>query len=146
MAAFIFSIIVTVLLTLVVIPVAKRRPIGTPLTWGEAALAAVYVFGILFLAWGVVPHQWLTYAENELNWSAGKVVYGPGDVLQPQASGGDFPFTINYRHVKDAIAALIYGIGLMAFGFIWTAWQRRGTKKSTEVAVSSYGRPLVRKG
>jgi hypothetical protein len=30
--------------------------------------------------------------------------------------------------------------------FLWSFWQKRGTKKSTELATSTYGRPLVRKG
>ena len=146
MVAFIFSIFVTVALTLVVVPLSKRRPLGTPLTWGEAMVAAVYVFGLLFLAWGVVPHQWLTWAENELNWTASRNLHGPGGIFKPQANGGPFPFTMNYRHVSDTIAAGIYGVTLGAFGFIWTGWQRRGTKPSTAAVVSTYGRPLVKKG
>ena len=31
-------------------------------------LGSVYVFGVFFLAYGVVPHQWLTHADNELDW------------------------------------------------------------------------------
>jgi hypothetical protein len=38
----------------------------------------------------------------------------------------------------------VYFIALMIYLFVW--WQKRGEKTSKEVATSSYGRPLVRKG
>jgi hypothetical protein len=144
--AFIASIIFTVAMTSLVVPLSKRRPVGTPLTWGEAMVAATWVFAILFLAYGVVPHQWLTYASNEMKWRSDKLFYGPAGILKPKVNGGSFPFTINYRQVMDAIATLIYGVFLGAHVFLWGWWQKRGTKPSTEVAVSGYGRPLVRKG
>ena len=28
----------------------------------------MYVFGLLFVAYGVVPHQWITHADSELGW------------------------------------------------------------------------------
>jgi hypothetical protein len=144
--AFIASIIFTLAMTSLVVPLSKRRHDGTPLTWGEAMVAALWVFAILFFAYGVVPHQWLTWASNEMKWRSDRLVFGPGNILKPKANGGNFPFTLNYRHVMDAIATLIYGVFLSAHIFVWTWWQKRGTKPSTEVEVSGYGRPLVRKG
>ena len=43
MTAFIFSILVTAVLVLIVVEMAKRRPPGTPLTWGEAFVAGLFV-------------------------------------------------------------------------------------------------------
>jgi hypothetical protein len=144
---FIFSFIVTVLLTLLIIPVGKRRPPGTPLSWGEAMFAAVYVFFLLFMAYGVVPHQWLNHADNNLRWRKDAILYGPGNILKPQGFGGNFPFTISYQEVRDLIAVLIYAVFLGLQIFVWVRWQKRGkAKPSAEVATSTYGRPLVRKG
>jgi hypothetical protein len=42
--AFIFSAIFTTLLSLVVIPIGKRRKFDRKATWGEAMLGAAYVF------------------------------------------------------------------------------------------------------
>ena len=53
--AFLFSFVLSTVLAFLAIPYAKRRPKGTPISWGEAMLAAVYVFGTMFLAFGVVP-------------------------------------------------------------------------------------------
>ena len=38
---------------------------------------ATYVFFILFWVYGVVPHQWLTWADSELNWRPDRFIVGP---------------------------------------------------------------------
>src|SRR5262249_62361266 len=90
---FILAFFGTLLLTLAVIPYGKRRPPGTPVSWGEAMLAATYVFGVLFLAYGVVPHQWLTHEQNQLNWRARPPPGGP----QPAPPGAPPP-SVPLRH------------------------------------------------
>jgi hypothetical protein len=124
----------------------KRRPVGKPLTWGEGMVGAVFVFFSMFMAYAVVPNQWLLHAQNGLGWRSDKKVYGPGDIFRAQSLGGSFPFEINYLQVGDAIAAMIYIVflGLQIYLFSW--WQKRGKVKPTaELATSTYGRPLVRK-
>jgi hypothetical protein len=143
--AFLTALIVTVLLTLAVVPYGKRRPVGKPLTWGEAMAAAVYAFFVMFLAYGVVPHQWLTHVQNEKGWRADKVVNGPWGILKSKSRGGPFPFDINYLQVGDAIVAGIYVFFLGLQIYMWSWWQKRGRAKRAEVEVSTYGRPLVRK-
>ncbi|MGE0877060.1 MAG: hypothetical protein AB7L13_03015 [Acidimicrobiia bacterium] len=146
--AFIVSVIVTVGLTALVIPVAKMRPVGKALSWGEAMVASVYAFLVMFLAYGVVPHQFLTHADNELKWRTDKLLFGPGGVLKPKALGGQFPFTLNYQHVRDILVVIIYNVFLGAQIGLWVWWQKRGQAKPAraELTTSTYGRPLVRKG
>lgn len=144
--AFLLSFFATIALTLVVIPIGKRRRVGRPLTWGEAMVGATYAFFVMFLAYGVVPHQWLTHVQNELGWQSNKLLLGPGDIFQSQANGGWFPFDINYLQVGDALVTLIYGFFLGLQIWIWSWWQKRGaTTTTTELATSTYGRPLVKK-
>ena len=67
--------------------------------------------------------------------------------MKPKAFGGWFPFTMQYEALRDTIVVVIHVwyFGLMMF--LWSVWQKRGrTTASTEVATSTYGRPLVRKG
>ena len=145
--ALVFSILVLVLLIVGAVLYGKRRPVGAPLSWGEGMAAAVYVFFTMFMAYGVIPHSWLIHAQNGLGWRTDKKVYGPGNILQAESLGGSFPFEINYLQVGDAIAAGIYIalLGLQLYLFSW--WQKRGkAKPSAELATSTYGRPLVRKG
>lgn len=144
--AFIFSFILTVVLTLAVIPYGKRRPIGRPVSWGEAMVGSSYAFAVMFLAYGVVPHQWLTHVQNELGWRADKLVHGPWDILQAESKGGHFPFEINYLQVGDAIVVGIYLFFTGLNIWMWAWWQKRGKKVGTEVETSTYGRPLVKKG
>ena len=47
--AFLTALTAATLMTLAAIPYGKRRPIGTPFSWGEAMLGATYAFGTLFL-------------------------------------------------------------------------------------------------
>lgn len=144
--AFLFSLIFTTAMALVVIPLGKRRPVGRPITWGEAMLGSVYVFFAMFLAFGVVPHQFIDHADKELGWRKDKLLLGPFNVLKPEASGGHFPFTISYEAVRDIVVIVIhvYFIGLMIYLFAW--WQKRGERATaTAIETSTYGRPLVRK-
>jgi hypothetical protein len=147
--AFIASILVTLALAALVIPFAKRRPPGTPLTWGEAMVAGVYVFAAMFWVYGMVPHLWLTWADNELNWRPDNIVYGPGDILQPQELGGPFPMTITFQVIRDLIAVGIYVLFLGLNIFFWAWWNDRAKRSAAserELTTSDYGRPLLRKG
>ena len=143
--AFLTSLFAATVLTLAAIPYGKRRPIGAPFSWGEAMLGATYAFAVLFLAFGVVPHQWIDHADRNLGWSRTRIVYGPGGILKPQSEGGWNPITLQYEAVRDIVVVVIhvYYFGLVIF--LWTKWQKRGVSKSTDVATSTYGRPLVKK-
>lgn len=143
--AFLFSFVMTTAMALVVIPIGKRRPMGRPATWGEAMIGSVYTFFAMFLAFGVVPHQFIDHADKELGWRKDKLLMGPFDILNAQANGGNFPFTLSYEAVRDILVVVIhvYFIGLMIYMFVW--WQKRGEKVVKEIETSSYGRPLVRK-
>jgi hypothetical protein len=137
--AFVFALVATIVCTAVVPWYARRRPPGTPLTWGEANVAAAYVFFVMFLAWGILPHQWLAYADNELQWRRDRIVLGPGEILDK------LPFTVTFEVIRDLIAVGIYGVTLVAMIVLWSQWQNRGKEKPKELPTSAYGRPLVKK-
>ena len=142
MVAFVVSVLVLLVMVAPIPLYAKRRPVGTFLSWGEAMVAAVFVFFVMFWAYGVVPHQWLTWADNELNWRPDSIVNGPGNVFADY-----LPFTITYQTIRDLIAVGIYGIFLGGQIALWALWQGRGDKKpGDEVEKSRFGRPLVRQG
>jgi hypothetical protein len=143
--AFLVSFIAAMALSLAIIPYGKRRSVDRPLLWGEALIASVYIFGLLFLAFGVVPHQFIDHADKDLGWSRDKVIFGPGGILKPESAGGWNPITLQYQAVRDigvVILHLIF-IGLYIYLAVW--WQKRGVVKPKELAVSTYGRPLVKK-
>jgi hypothetical protein len=138
--AFTGSLIVMGLLALIVVLYSKRRPKDAYLTWGEAAAASVFVTFALFWAFGVVPHQWLTYSASELAMRSDAILAGPGSTGLAQWS----PIVISKQTVADLIAVGIYGMAFTVTLILWAVWQKRGQKKTDEVEKSAYGRPLVK--
>ncbi len=148
----------------------KKRPLGTPLTWGEAMVAGLVLFWVFVLAYGIVPDTFLKWANgNTMNWRSDikGVPIGPLGRLTPKSwesnffshsknvlwpegidFGGRGKVTITKQTIRDIIAATLYIIFLGIHGFMWTGWQRRGKKAAELKALetsSTYGRPLVRK-
>jgi hypothetical protein len=162
--AFIFSCIILVVLCGIVPSYAKRRPVGTPVTWGEAMAAALFVFAVMFLAWGIMPHQWLTYADNGLHWRKDKVGlpagplglllgHGNNDLFSHKANvffPNGVPLTnghliVTAEFVRDMVAVGLYGITLGGMIVLWSQWQNRGKEQPKEIPTSAYGRPLVKR-
>ncbi len=146
MVAFLTSSLIGILgLVVVVWYGSTRREPGAPLTWGQAYGAAMFVFFMLFWWYGVIPHQWLTWADNELNWRPDALLAGPGSGTLENV----VPFTLNKLHIRDLVAVGIYGVGLGGQIAIWAWWNDRKKKADARAAIqptSSYGRPLVKKG
>ena len=107
MVAFISSLLLTVAMVAPIFWYAKRRPVGTPLTRGEAMLAGVYVFFIIFWIYGVVPHQFLTWADSELNWRPDVVWFGPGG--QITLPGPADPARTLFCELKEGVLPLYAG-------------------------------------
>jgi len=151
--AFLTSLIILFGLLGLVFPMAKRRPIGTPITWGESMVAATFSFFLMFWAYGVVPHLWLTWADNELKWRPDALLSQyvffdktPFGALEPQANGGNFPMTITMQTIRDLLAVGIYVVFLGINMWLFAFWQKRGKKaETTDIVTSDYGRPLVKK-
>jgi hypothetical protein len=162
--AFIFSIVVSLLLAGAVVWEAKRRPPGSKLTWGEAFVAALFIFGLLLMIYGVVPDRWLRFADSELKWRTDKIGIPMGpmghflhdslgignskNVIAPNGIKffGRGKIVISAHIIEDLIATVIYGVGLTGQIFMILWWQNRGKKPKTAALekTSAYGRPLVR--
>ncbi|MDQ1402180.1 MAG: type transport system permease protein [Actinomycetota bacterium] len=153
MVAFIASLIVTGLLIGGVRRVAKRRAPGTPLTWGEGIVAAIYAFALQLMLYGVVPDRWLRWADNDLQWRTDKLGIPTGPLPFKHhlvfADGITFfgrgKIVVNAQILRDIIVATIYIVFLVGQLAFWIWWQRRGKRSETpELETSAYGRPLVR--
>ncbi len=143
--AFIFSSIVTFGMIYAMVFYAKRRHPQAPVSWGEAMFGSVYVFFVLFMAFGVVPHQWIDHADKELGWRKDKMLMGPFDILQAKAYGGNFPFTVSYEALRDIVVVVIHVIFIGVLIWLGAWWQKRGQAVTKEIETSPYGRPLVKK-
>ena len=152
MAAFVSAMLVVIIGVGICLYVGSKRPIGTPVTWGEAMVAGTFVFAIMLVAYGVAPHQWLAYADNTLLWRADKLLVGistAGVVWGQKAKnlGGTGRIIVNYQAIRDIIASVIYIIFLGGQIYLWSIWQKRGRKKpgDVEAATSRFNRPVLRK-
>ena len=164
MVAFIFSLILAAVMVGVIVLVGRRRTPGTPVTWGEAFVAGLYVYTLLFLMYGIIPHHWLAWADNALRWRSDKIGIPLGpfggivkaiglrswvskNLLFPE--GIPLPnghFIVTAQVLRDIVAAGIYIVFLLGQILMWLWWQGRGKKPAERPALTSaYGRPLVRK-
>jgi hypothetical protein len=135
--ALISTLIVGIAGVVAVLLYGRRRPVGAPLSWGEAMAAAVFTFFLFFWWYGVIPHQWLTYADNELGWTVDNYLIQSTSVQ---------PLTIPWLVIRDFVVLGIYGIGIALHVGMWAVWQDRAKEKPAVVPASRYGRPLVREG
>lgn len=157
--AFVVTWVAVAVLASGMIEYAKRRPAGKSYTWGEAMLGSTLVFFIMFWVYGVVPHQFLTFADSELAWRSDRLLIGPrvpwAPVVGQDALGNDLhqglfawalPFDLNYRVVRDIGAVIIYNIFLALNVASFLVWQNRGKEVAgdTQDDKSRYGRPLQR--
>jgi hypothetical protein len=135
--AFIATVVVGIGGVVAVLLYSRRRPVGAPLSWGQAMVGAMFAMLLLLWWYAVIPHQWLTWGESELGWRKDKLL------LEPT---GNQPLTVSYQTLRDIIAVGIYGVGIGLHVTLWAVWNDRGKRKPAEVPASRYGRPLVRKG
>ena len=145
---YVVSVLLLIVFMIPFFVVADRRKVGQDLTWGEAMVAATYVFFLLFWLYGVLPHEFLNWADAELAWRPDMNVIGPQGTWDWWGTGGlwtAIPLTINKQIFRDILAVVIYGVGLG--GFIWAFgfWNKRGVVAKDVEKVSAYGRPLVSK-
>lgn len=120
-----------------------------PTTWVQAMVGALLVAGLSLLAFGSVPHEFITYADSELQWSRRDLIMIDLPVL---------PFDISRQAVRDIIAAGLYTNSFAAAIAMWTMWQRRHDEAEARQAAreeepalvpagtSAYGRPLSKQG
>jgi hypothetical protein len=130
--------------------IGKRRPLGTPVTWGEAFVASTFVFAMMMLAYGVIPHQWLEYADKDLLWRKDKFALGFSPPFGfkfghlSQKVSGEGRILVSFEAVRDMIAAGFYIVFLGGQIALWSVWQKRGRKQPELELSSAFGRPVVK--
>jgi hypothetical protein len=142
---------IAVLIVYSFVLVASRRPrdFDRPATWGECISGALGVFALMALAYGIVPHEWLTFANSSLGWGdTSKFVIASNDKIVGLFS--HYPFNVDYPALRDIVVTLIYVVFLGLNLKLFVMWQHRREayqpKPATAEAVperqSRFGRPL----
>jgi hypothetical protein len=108
-----------------------------------AVHAGTAVFALFLLIYGVVPHEWLTWADSSLNLREDRILI---DTWAIDFSG---------RALRDIVATFIYIFFLGVNTWMWIAWQKRGTAKPKPAAAaaatpepagtSAFSRPVTKK-
>jgi len=130
-----------------------------PATWAATIVGALTVWALFALAYGVWPHEWLTFANSYLNWGKDTFL-----VRENQLFGGSFPPIDVPRYVlADIVAAGSYFVFGTINVYMFSAWQKRkvvepATADDTgepsgggpfarlrrrRAGVSAYGRPVT---
>ena len=139
MVAFVVPLLLMLAMVAPIGWLMQRRPADAPLTWGEAMVGSIWVTAILFLAFGIIPHQFIVWADSDLGWRSDRFIVGPGEVL------ADLPFVIPYTALRDIIVVNLHVVFAVGMVMLWAKWQKRGAAPAVadDSVTSDYGRPLV---
>lgn len=113
------------------------------MTWARATTAAVIAWMALVFYFGMVPSEWLNFAQTDLEWSSQRAALTIPPFL---VLGNDVE--ISYAAIKDSIQ-MGYSLGLLGFAAV-LAIQIQKMKDGRPPSArpvekkSPYGRPLVR--
>ncbi len=145
MVAFIGSFVVAFILIGVIVSYGRRRPADKPVTWGEAMIAAVFVFFCFIWAYGVVPEAWINYFQNDLQWRPDQLLTGPQGTLLKG------PISFSKAALGDVITTIIYAFMIGTHITLFSFWNKRGRLQAEAArrddARSGGRRPLLsRKG
>jgi hypothetical protein len=138
MVAFVVPLLLLLAMVAPIMRLMRTRPADAQLSWGEAMVGSFWVAAMMFLAFGVIPHQWIVWADSDLGWRSDRFLVGPGEIL------ADLPVEIPYTVLRDTGVIIFHVVFAVALVVLWANWQKRGSKAPADDTISSdYGRPLV---
>ena len=113
------------------------------MTWARATVAGMIVWVALVFFFGMVPSEWLNYAQTDLDWSSQKVAV----VIPPALVLGN-TVEISWAVVKDSISMgyhlVMIGVGVVLALQIQKIKEGRPASAAPVEKTSPYGRPLVK--
>lgn len=114
-----------------------------PMTWARATMAALISWMALVFYFGMVPSEWLNFAQTDLEWSSQRVALAIPEFL---VLGNTVE--ISWAVLKDSIQ-MGYSLGLLGFAAVLAIQiqkMKEGRPAGAQPAEkkSPYGRPLVR--
>ena len=111
------------------------------LTWARASIGAAMYVSLMLILFAIIPNQWLTLAQSELEWTPTKTL-----VTIPPALVLNNDLSISYDALKDIISGTYSVIALILVAITMVRWQDRSKEKakpaSKPTPVSKFGRPM----
>jgi len=154
--AIIVDLVLLILVAHGLLLVASRqpKPADHTATWVECFLGAVGTFALMTLAYGVIPHEWLTFANSYMKMGDNSHFFlQRGQWIETDWFGQGIhvpPFNIDMPAIRDIIVTGIYIAMLSLNIFLFAAWQKRNVvveapaPDTTPAKRSRFGRPLRR--
>jgi hypothetical protein len=139
---FFISLLLTAACGVFFMWLVKRPKSELPTTWAQSMIGALAVFALFLLVYGVVPHEWLTWADSKLGLREDKILLDTR------------PIKFSGRALRDIVAATLYIIFLGLNTVMWIMWQKRGTAKPKPAratatpepaGTSAFSRPVTKK-
>lgn len=118
--------------------------LNQPMTWARATFAALISFVALVFYFGMVPSEWLNFAQTDLDWSNQRVALA----IPPFLVLGN-TVEISWAVIKDSIQ-MGYSLGMLGFAGLFAIQIQKMKEGRPASAVSPaekkspYGRPLVK--
>jgi hypothetical protein len=113
------------------------------MTWARATVAALIAWLALVFYFGMVPSEWLSYAQTDLDWSTQSIAFVIPRFL---VLGNDVE--ISWGVIKDAISGGYHLVALGGAALLAIQIQRMKEGRPAGAAPvekkSPYGRPLVK--
>jgi hypothetical protein len=114
------------------------------MTWARAVFAAFVTWMELVIIFGMVPSEWLNFAQTDLDWSERIAV-----TIPPLLVLGN-TVELSYAVLKDSIS-MGYHIVMLVFAAVFTLQLQKMKQGAPATADkpesrSPYGRPLVKGG
>lgn len=129
---------------------ATREPGVRDYTWAEVFLGATGVFALMTFAYGNIPHEWITFSDSYLLWSADKNLFTANKLFTIGGFSVFFPpFNMSLQALRDIIVVGMYAVLIVLNAVLFVKWQKRNAvpAETAEAApkakrFSRFGRPV----
>ena len=127
-----------------------RKPGVREYTWAEVFLGAVGTFALMTFAYGNIPHEWITFSDAKLQWSADKLLFHNHALFTVGGFTVYFPpFNMSMQALRDVVVVVIYGFFIVLNVIIFVKWQTRNAVPAATAETeakpkrfSRFGRPV----
>ncbi len=117
--------------------------LNQPMTWARATVAGMIAWLALVFFFGMVPSEWLNYAQTDLDWSSQRIAL----TIPPFLVLGN-TVELSWAAVKDSISMgyhlVMLGVAVVFALQVQKIKEGRPATAAPAEKKSPYGRPLVR--
>jgi hypothetical protein len=102
-----FSVLLIVMMIPILVALRRPKP-DKPTTWAQAMAGSVYVFWLFLLVYAIIPHEFITFADNYLQWGKDKYIIKSTTPI-PFLTSENWPVSIDMQAIRDVAVVGIYG-------------------------------------